>query len=133
VDDILSQVKSLATELKFNIQKLPIVIGDPIKLTQVFENLLMNVVKHSEATQVNISTEENEKMYKIIVNDNGKGITQKKKEEIIQSWTTKKYSSFGMLIIVKIIEAHGGTVTLESEENKGTTIMFTLPKKKSEK
>ncbi|MHA1187734.1 MAG: hypothetical protein ACTSSK_12840 [Candidatus Heimdallarchaeota archaeon] len=31
------------------------------------------------------------------------------------------------------MEAHGGTVTLESEENKGTTIKFTLPKKKSEK
>ncbi|MHA1366232.1 MAG: PAS domain S-box protein [Candidatus Heimdallarchaeota archaeon] len=133
VNDILSKVKSLVPELEFSIQKLPIVKGDKIKIAQVFENLLMNVVKHSEATQVKISSEENEEMYKIIVNDNGKGIPQKKKEEIIQSWTTKKYNSFGMLIIVKIIEAHGGTVTLESEENKGTTIKFTLPKKKSEK
>ena len=128
VIDILSKIKSLAPDLKTSIQKLPIVIGDSIKLTQVFENLLMNVVKHAEATQVSISSEENEKMYKITVKDNGKGIPQKKKEEIIQSWTTKKYNSFGMLIIVKIIEAHGGTVTLESEENKGTSIILTLPK-----
>jgi len=128
VDDILSKIKSLAPELGTSIQKLPIVKGDSIKLTQVFENLLMNIAKHSEATQLSVFAEENEKMHKIIVRDNGKGIPQNKKEEIIQSWTTKKYSSFGMLIVVKIIEAHGGTVTLESEENKGTSIIFTLPK-----
>ncbi|MHA1237356.1 MAG: ATP-binding protein, partial [Candidatus Hodarchaeales archaeon] len=100
-----------------------------IKLKQVFENLLMNIVKHAEATKVNIYSEEDKNYYQIIVEDDGKGIPERKKSEIIESWSTKKYSSFGMLIILKIIQAHKGDLIIESEEDKGTRIIIYLPKK----
>ncbi|NHJ33055.1 MAG: PAS domain S-box protein, partial [Asgard group archaeon] len=128
VKEISDKIISLEPNLKIEIDKLPKIKGDPIKLRQVFENLLMNVYKHAEAYKVEISAKDYKNFYKIIVKDDGKGIPKDKKEEIIESWTTMRYSSFGMLIILKIVQAHGGELTLESEEGKGTTVIIQLPK-----
>ncbi|NPE09036.1 MAG: PAS domain S-box protein [Asgard group archaeon] len=128
VNEISEKITSLEPNLKIEVGKLPKITGDPIKLRQVLENLLMNVYKHAEAYKVEISAKDYKNFYKIIVKDDGKGIPKDKKEEIIESWTTMRYSSFGMLIILKIVQAHGGELTLESEEGKGTTVIIQLPK-----
>jgi PAS domain S-box-containing protein len=128
IKEISEKIKSLEPNLEVEITKLPKINGDPIKLRQVFENLLMNVYKHAEAYKVKIEAKDYKKFYKIIVKDDGKGIPKEKREEIIESWTTMRYTSFGMLIILKIVQAHGGELTLESEEGKGTTVIIKLPK-----
>lgn len=128
VKEISEKINSLEPNLKIEIGKLPKVTGDPIKLRQVLENLLMNVYKHAEAYKVEISAKDYKNYYRIVVKDDGKGIPKDKKDEIIESWTTMRYSSFGMLIILKIVQAHGGELTLESEEGKGTTVIIKLPK-----
>jgi PAS domain S-box-containing protein len=130
IQEISEKLYTLEPNLKVEIGKLPKITGDPIKLRQVFENLLMNVYKHAEAYKVEIDVKDYTNFYKIIVKDDGKGIPKDKKEEIIESWTTMRYSSFGMLIILKIVQAHGGELTLESEEGKGTTVIIQLPKDK---
>jgi len=126
---IIEKVRSLDPEIVIDTQKLPRIIGDKIKLKQVFENLLMNIIKHAEAKLIKIFTEEDKNYNVIVVEDNGKGIPESKKTEIIESWSTKRYSSFGMLIILKIIQAHQGDLIIESEEGKGTKITIYLPKK----
>jgi len=128
VKEISEKITSLEPNLKIEYGKLPKITGDPIKLRQVLENLLMNVYKHAEAYKVEISAKDYKNYYEIVVKDDGKGIPKDKKEEIIESWTTMRYSSFGMLIILKIVQAHGGELTLESEEGKGTTVIIQLPK-----
>ena len=128
VNEISEKITSLEPNLKIEVGKLPKLTGDPIKLRQVFENLLMNVYKHAEAYNVKVSVKDYKNYYKIIVKDDGRGIPKDKKDEIIESWTTMRYSSFGMLIILKIVQAHGGELTLESEEGKGTTVIIQLPK-----
>ncbi|MBK5114761.1 MAG: PAS domain S-box protein [Candidatus Heimdallarchaeota archaeon] len=128
IQDIAEKLYTLEPNMKVEIGKLPKITGDPIKLRQVFENLLMNVYKHAEAFKVEIDAKDYNNFYKIIVKDDGKGIPKDKKDEIIESWTTMRYSSFGMLIILKIVQAHGGELTLESEEGKGTTVIIQLPK-----
>ncbi|MCK5184318.1 MAG: HAMP domain-containing histidine kinase, partial [Candidatus Heimdallarchaeota archaeon] len=128
VNYISEKITSLEPNLKIEVGKLPKLTGDPIKLRQVFENLLMNVYKHAEAYNVKVSVKDYKNYYKIIVKDDGRGIPKDKKDEIIESWTTMRYSSFGMLIILKIVQAHGGELTLESEEGKGTTVIIQLPK-----
>jgi len=129
IESIVDRIQSLNTELVFEKDKLPKVYGDSIKLHQVFENILMNVVKHSLATKVKISYTEDENEYLINIEDNGKGISPERKQEILESWTTKRYTSFGLLIVVKIIQAHAGHILLESEEGKGTSLTINLPKK----
>ena len=126
---ILEKIKSLDTEITIDYIKLPMIVGDKVKLKQVFENLLMNVVKHAEATKIKIYSEDEKNYNLIIVEDNGKGIPESKKTEIIDSWSTKRYSSFGMLIILRIVQAHQGDLIIESEEGKGTKITIYLPKK----
>jgi len=122
INAIKTRISSLKPELEIKIGKLPTIIGDPVKLGQVFENLMMNVVKHAEASKLEIYHEKDRDEFRIIIKDDGKGISNEKKNEIIESWSTKRYSSFGLLIVVKIIQAHNGHITLESEEGKGTEI-----------
>ncbi len=123
------KITSLNPELKIEVNKLPKVLGDSIKLQQVFENLLMNIVKHAEATESVIDSEETKKHFIISVKDNGKGISKKKLKEINESWTTKRYSSFGLLIVVTVMRAHEGDIKIESEEGKGTIIKLLFRKK----
>ncbi|MBN1329391.1 MAG: PAS domain S-box protein [Candidatus Heimdallarchaeota archaeon] len=129
IEPLLEKLRSLSPEITIDYKKLPKIAGDKVKLKQVFENLLMNIIKHAEATEVKIYTEDDKNYHLIIIEDNGKGIPESKKTEIIESWSTKRYSSFGMLIILKIIQAHQGDLIIESEEGKGTKISIYLPKK----
>ncbi|NHJ84890.1 MAG: PAS domain S-box protein [Asgard group archaeon] len=128
ITEICSKITTLQPNLEISIKNLPEIKGDKLKLKQVFENLLMNVVKHAEATTCEIFGSSTKNNYKITIKDNGKGIPEDKLEEIQKSWKTKRYSSFGLLIVLKVIEAHKGKVDLKSEENIGTQIIISLPK-----
>jgi len=129
VEPLQAKIAKLEPKLEIECKKLPIVIADKIRLKQVFENLLMNVVKHAEATKLKIYSREDKGFHFITIEDNGKGIPAKIRKAIIESWKTNRYTSFGMLIIYKIVKAHGGDIVLESTEGKGTKITFSLPKK----
>ncbi len=110
------------------VKKLPIIVGDPIRFAQLFDNLIRNVVKHSAATKVEIYSEKDKKDYRIFIRDNGKGISQENMQKIIKTLTTKEYSSFGFLIISKIVQAYCGDLVIESAEGKGTIVIISLPK-----
>lgn len=125
--NIKTRICSLDPDLEIKIGKLPVIIGDQVKLGQVFENLMMNVVKHAEASKLEIYHEKDRNELRIIFKDDGKGISKEKKRDIIESWSTKRYSSFGLLIVVKIIHAHNGHITLESKDGKGTQITIHFP------
>ncbi|MBD3189306.1 MAG: PAS domain S-box protein [Candidatus Heimdallarchaeota archaeon] len=128
VQKVAKKLKPVAPELQININDLPTIRGDPVKLTQVFENLINNVIQHTSATKVDIFSKETRNDYFIYVRDNGEGISKLQQLKILQSLSSKKYTSFGLLIVLKIIHAHQGNVTIESS-NEGTTIMIQLPKK----
>jgi len=129
LEKIVKNISTADPDLKIIIQDLPILNSDPTKLTQVFENILMNVLKHAKATKVEIYAEEDKKEHIIHIRDNGIGMTKKKQDEIRESWKTRKYKSFGILIVLKIVEAHNGKLVLTSKKGKGTTISIHFPKK----
>ncbi|NHJ40915.1 MAG: PAS domain S-box protein, partial [Asgard group archaeon] len=129
LNQIVSDKKLLTPEINFIVNQLPIIQGDELRLQQVFENLLMNIIKHAQATKVIINSKEEKDYYQIIVEDDGIGIPENKLNEIIQSWSTMRYSSFGMLIVFKIVDAHQGQLFLESKEGKGTKVILHLPKR----
>jgi len=129
VEKITTRIHKLDPEIIFSFGDIPKIYGDQIRLYQVFENLLMNIHKHAKATQVEITSQIFKNEICISINDNGKGMSEKQKQIIIDSWTTRRYTSFGMLIVNKIVEAHNGRVSLESELGKGTTVELYFPLK----
>jgi len=128
VRNITDDLLHINKKIEYKISDLPKITADPVKLKQVFENLFMNILKHAKATRVEIIAKELKNEYKIKIIDNGKGFTEKKLKEIKKSWVTRRYNSFGMLIVLKIVEAHKGRLDLESTLGKGTTVTIVLPK-----
>ncbi len=115
-------------------KKMPTVIGDPIKLQQLFQNLIGNAIKFSDKTkgEINIDVIELEGYYQFSIKDNGIGIDQKfhnKIFEIFHSLNKSKSSTgIGLSIVKKIVDMHGGKIWLNSELDFGTTFYFTIEK-----
>lgn len=104
------------------------------KMIQVFHNLYINAMEAMEKNPADrakqITTKAWQEQDKIIISiqDTGHGIPQNKISQLFTPYyTTKaKGTGLGLVIIQKIIEAHKGTIKVESKENMGTTFYITL-------
>lgn len=117
---------------------LPNVIVDRDKITWVLNNLVSNAIKYTNPGGKIIigAIIDGEKM-KVFVKDNGKGIPREYHKKIfekfvkISAYDTEFLSSgIGLSIAKGIVEAHDGTIYCESEINKGSNFIFTLPVEK---
>ncbi len=129
--DLNELVEGLKKQHDIEIKRgdLPIIRGDPQRLKEVFHNLIENAIIHGDATHIDVTSERKDNVYIISVKDNGRGIV----EENIGKIFEKGYSSgdgtgIGLTIVKKIVEAHGGSILVESEEGKETTFKLLLPK-----
>ncbi len=68
-------------------------------------------------------------MATITISDNGPGIPESIQENIFQPFfsTKEEGTGLGLSIASRIVEKHGGTMTLRSQEGEGTTFVITLP------
>ena len=115
---------------------MPTLNTDRLRLGQVFANLVGNAVKHHTGSRphVWVTVREKEGCYEFSVADDGHGIAPRYHEKVFmmfQTLTPKDVgndSGIGLALVKKIVEDQGGTVTLESEEGKGSTFRFTWPK-----
>ncbi len=106
---------------------LPMIKGDPQRLKEAFHNLIDNAVKHGKADRIEISSEKRRDTYIIHVKDNGKGIPQEEIDKIFDMGYSKTGTGIGLTIVKKIIEAHGGNISVRSKEGEGTTFEIVLP------
>lgn len=116
----------------------PILIeGDKGKLGQVFNNLLSNAVKfNSNNGSITIDVEVRRKDVRFSVIDTGIGIPKEAQDKVFNrfyqydSSSTRKYggTGIGLSIAQDFVRLHGGRITVSSEEGKGTTFRFTLPR-----
>ena len=100
--ELKAKVETIDPKLKIYIDNLPVVIGDDTQIKQVFENLIFNVIKHAKANTIKIYSESDLKYTKIIVQDDGIGISEQDQEQIQKAWITNRGTSFGLLIVKKI-------------------------------
>ena len=128
VKEISSKIKTINPSLTINISKLPKIKGDYQKLHQVFENLLMNIVKHAKASKVEIYSVSSKDKLQIYLKDNGIGMNKETQKRIQNAWQTKKYTTLGLMIVKKIIEAHNGILEFQTEEGKGTIFILNFLK-----
>jgi signal transduction histidine kinase len=115
-----------------------IVFADGRRLLQVMTNLLSNAIKYSPRdSRVGITVESIGQNAVVRVSDQGPGIPADQQTLIFdrfrQSRTVSnlamKSTGLGLAIVKAIVEAHRGTVGVESEDGKGSTFWFKLPLK----
>ncbi len=120
---------------------MPIVYGDQIQLSRLFQNLIENAIKfrREETPKIHIGVKENKDNWEFFVSDNGIGIDSKYFDKIFTIFqrlhNRKEYkgTGIGLAICKKIVSQHGGKIWIKSEIGKGTTIYFTILKNNGKK
>ena len=112
-------------------------VGDPDKLKQVVLNLFHNAVQHTDSKQgkIEVSLEVHEKKVVLTFRDNGSGIPAEHLPHLFERFyrsdrsRSRKYggSGLGLSITESIVEAHGGTIGVESTVGEGSTFRVAIP------
>ena len=112
---------------------LPEVWADTTRVSHVFVNLLSNALKHTPpGGKVTISARAEENGVAFSITDTGKGIPNEYLPRIFEQFFRvpdqgpQTGAGLGLAIVKEIVEAHGGTVSADSIEGKGSTFSFTL-------
>jgi two-component system sensor histidine kinase GlrK len=131
----LAMAKNVSIEVNLP-QDLPYVKMDGERILQALRNLIGNAVKFTPGGgQVTISARAMEKGVSVSVANTGPGIPKedlnvifdKFKQASVTSYDKIKGTGMGLAIVKHIINAHGGTVWVESEPEQGSTFTFLLP------
>ncbi len=113
----------------------PNVYVDAIQFRRAFENVLQNAIEAiAEKGTILISTEMKDSQVFVSCRDNGSGIPEEIRRQLLVNPVTTKPEGTGLgLVNVKhIIEASGGSLQIESEVGRGTIVRFTLPRLSAE-
>jgi PAS domain S-box-containing protein len=140
LDDAIQNIRSLIDENEAVITRsgpLPVVIGDPVQLTRLFQNLLVNSIHYRTADppRVHVSAQDCSNDWRFSVADNGIGVEPQYAEKIfgifkvLQPRDQSPGSGMGLAICRKIVTRHEGRIWVESELGRGATFHITLPKK----
>jgi PAS domain S-box-containing protein len=112
-----------------------LVFADRHRIEQVLVNLLSNAAKYSsEEDEIKVEAEEAADQLKVSVIDKGAGIPLNKQKLVFKKFqrltddSKVKGFGLGLFISAEIIKAHEGEIGVESEEGKGSTFWFTVPK-----
>ena len=130
----LAQEKGLRIETRFA-PGLPAVEGDAARLKQVLINLLSNAVKFTERGHIEVIAQPSGRMVRITVKDTGIGISAESQRVIFDEFvqgdgsSTRKHggTGLGLSIVRKLVEMHGGAITVSSEPGRGSIFTFTVP------
>lgn len=114
---------------------LPDLFADPGRISQVIVNLISNAVRFTVKGEITISAKQWENQLLVCVSDTGTGMDRERLENLFNRYSKKQKSGggqdtgtgLGLYICRHIVEQHGGRIWLESEEDKGTSVFFTLP------
>jgi signal transduction histidine kinase len=115
---------------------LPVIVSELILLQQVFSNLISNAVKYNDKPlgKIGCHYKSISGFHQFSIKDNGPGIAEEYHKKVFKVFQTieardvKESTGIGLSIVKKIIEEIGGTIHIESEQNKGCSFIFTVPK-----
>jgi light-regulated signal transduction histidine kinase (bacteriophytochrome) len=115
---------------------LPAVTCDPMRLSQVFNNLISNAIKYrgDQPPKIHIEAVDQDDMWLLSVRDNGIGIDPKYATSVFTLFKRlhgreKPGTGVGLAICKEIVENHGGEIWVESQPGQGSTFFFTIPKR----
>lgn len=113
--------------------------ADKLRLRQVLINIIDNALKFTKDGGVTITADDRGPQVKVIIADTGSGIPKDRLEDVFEKFSqvdggsTRKAggTGLGMAISKKIVEMHGGKISVESKIGEGSSFTFTLPRAKS--
>jgi PAS domain S-box-containing protein len=138
VGDAMVNLQSSISETNaaVSLGPLPVVIANPLHLTQVFENLIGNALKYrsEQPPRIAVTAEEGAHEWVFSVEDNGIGIQPEYQAQIFGIFKRLHGDEYpgtgiGLATCKKIVDRHGGTIWVASEPGKGSRFSFTLPRK----
>jgi signal transduction histidine kinase len=139
VDDVVGMFQIVARARHLSLHRdappqLPMVLGDRDRLAQALSNLVANAVKFTpDGGQVRISLEVHADGIHVSVRDTGPGIPPEQIPHLFDRfWQASRHDTrglgLGLSIVKAIVEAHGGSVEVESVLNQGSAFRLRLPR-----
>lgn len=144
IDDLIREISPQAKEKKLTLQSseesrdvFPQAVGDRDKLMQALLSIAENAINYTpEGGMVRISLRKpDESHYQVEISDTGIGIPKHQQQLLFQKFfradnvLRQKIQGTGLALYIahRIIQAHGGTIEAQSEENQGSIFIITLP------
>jgi two-component system phosphate regulon sensor histidine kinase PhoR len=137
VHDLHPVAGTNSTQLLNQVPEDLVVYADASLLRRVFQNLIANAIKYTPRGEVRLGAVDlgAESAVACWVSDNGAGIPENLLEKVFDKGETDPDnaggSGLGLTIVKTFVEAHGGTIAVESKEGVGSTFRFCLPSKAS--
>ncbi|NJN79057.1 MAG: HAMP domain-containing histidine kinase [Anaerolineales bacterium] len=135
IRDVATRVNTHHPDLKieYQLDSLPPVHGDGVRLSQVFENLFSNAIKYAPGSKIIISTKPLKKTVIVSFADQGEGIPEDFLPFLFERFyrvpgeRTVTGTGLGLYICKQIVMAHHGKIWVESVLDEGTTFFIELP------
>ena len=110
------------------------ILGDPAAISRVIRNLIDNAVRHA-ASRVDVCVGSRDREVVIAISDDGPGIAPEDRTRVFERFvrldSDRSRSSggagLGLAIVAEVVAAHGGTVSIEDQPGRGTTMLVSLP------
>lgn len=135
IADWVPVLESSHFEYEFDIPEIEYFLRiDANAYTRILNNLLQNIITHSEGDKMTLRIFENKQQAQIIITDNGKGISSDNLPHIFERLyqcdhsRSAKGNSLGLAIVKELINVHKGTITANSTPCMGTEFTILLPK-----
>ena len=142
VQSVAPLAQDRGIELTLDCEALPQLEGDAGRLGQVLDNLLTNALKFTPRDgRVEVRAVERDEIVRFQVRDTGMGISDEDQQHLFEKFfrtseaQTKAIqgTGLGLSIVAAIVEAHGGSIEVESELGVGTTFTVALPVERAER
>ena len=141
VSNLIAEFSPLAREREIELlQQMPsklLAVADESKINRVVSNLLSNALKFTpKQGRILVAAVEKPQLIEVSITDNGEGIPPEEQEKVFEKFYQVKKrklgrktgTGLGLPLCRQLVEAHGGTIWVDSQYGKGSTFTFTLPK-----
>lgn len=136
--NVISQVRLFYPQHSYNLDlatDLPMITGDPVRIDRILYNLIENAAKYSPpGSEIRIVFERTGSDLSISVVDLGMGIPTERIGELFEPFQrlvehseNTKGLGLGLVVCKRLVEAHGGKISVRSQKGEGSTFSFTLP------
>jgi signal transduction histidine kinase len=134
-----AEAKAISMDYEISVNK-DTVFGSPLVIEEMIRNLLFNAVKYTpENGSVKLLVTEDDDFFSIEITDTGIGIPLEEQDKVFDEFfrasnarkIERDGTGLGLSISKEVVQRHGGSIWVTSDEGKGSTFSFTLPKSKN--